>query len=199
MYSCILRVESAGINLNWARTNLREKEKIIFSIWQRPFKSIIIFRKSHNILERNYFCTRKHIWRWWRWQSRRWQQRDDNDKTTTMTMTIMMVMVRMATKTRRKWQPAAVRERRDETGIDTRIEVAGRRERQWRIEREDDDGDNGDGEKDDQKINSKSTFRSPHQSRKGTTTYSACILGVRLLYWRHGKHVVTELKRAQSI
>jgi len=40
-----------------------------------------------------------------------------------------------------------VRERRDEIGIDTRIEVAGRRERQRRIEREDDDGDNGDGEK----------------------------------------------------
>ena len=88
-----------------------------------------------------------------------------------------------------------MRERRDETGIDTRIEVAGRRERQWRIEREDDDGDNGDGEKDDQKINSKSTFRPP-QSRKGTITYSTCVLGVRLRYRRHGEHVVTELKRA---
>jgi hypothetical protein len=41
----------------------------------------------------------------------------------------------------------------------------------------------------------KSTF-CPPQSRKGTITYSACILGVRLRYRRHGKHVVTELKWA---
>ena len=68
------------------------------------------------------------------------------------------------------------------------------RERWRRIERDDDDGDNDNGEKDDHKINSKSTFRPP-QSRKGTITYSAYILGVRLRYWRHGKHVVTELKR----
>jgi len=45
-------------------------------------------------------------------------------------------------------------------------------------------------------INSKSTFRPP-QSRKGTITYSACVLlGVRLRYWRHGEHDVTELKWA---
>ncbi len=31
---------------------------------------------------------------------------------------------------------------------------------------------------------------------KDTITYSACVLGVRLRYRRHGKHVVTELKRA---
>ncbi len=75
------------------------------------------------------------------------------------------------------------------------IEVAAQRER-WRcIEREDDDGDDDVGEKDDQKINSKSTFRPP-QSGKGTITDSACALGVRLRYRRHGKHIVTELKRA---
>ncbi len=45
------------------------------------------------------------------------------------------------------------------------------------------------GEKDHHKINSKSTFRTP-QSRKGTITYSTCDLGVRLHYWRQGKHVV---------
>ena len=44
-------------------------------------------------------------------------------------------------------------------------------------------------------INSKSTFRPP-QSRRGTITYSACVLGVRLRYQRHGKHVVTRLKWA---
>ena len=57
-----------------------------------------------------------------------------------------------------------------------------------RCDREDDDG-----EIDDQTINSKSTFRPP-QSRKGTITYSACVLGVRLHYRRHGEHAVTELK-----
>jgi hypothetical protein len=88
-----------------------------------------------------------------------------------------------------------VRERRDETGVGATIEVWRRRERWWRIERDDDDGDDDDGEKDNQKINSKSTFRPP-QSRKGTITYSACVLGVRLRYRRHGKHAVTELKWA---
>ena len=44
-------------------------------------------------------------------------------------------------------------------------------------------------------INSKSIFRTP-QSGKRMGTYSACVLGVRLRYRRHGKHVVTELKRA---
>ncbi len=48
-------LNSAGINLNWRRTNLRnERETIIFSIWQ-------IFWNSHNISERYYFWTRKHI------------------------------------------------------------------------------------------------------------------------------------------
>ena len=74
------------------------------------------------------------------------------------------------------------------------IEVAARRERRRRIKRDDDDGDNDDGEKDDKKINSQSTFRPP-QSGKGTITDFACVLGVRLRYRRHGKHVVTELKR----
>ena len=60
---------------------------------------------------------------------------------------------------------------------------------------DDNDGDDDDGEKHDKKINSKSTF-CPPQSRKGTITYSTCILGVRLHYWHHGKHVVTELKWA---
>ena len=83
-----------------------------------------------------------------------------------------------------------MRERRDETGVGATIEVAARRERQRRIERDDDDG-----EKDDQTINSKSTF-CPPQSRKDTITYSVSVLGVRLRYRRHGKHVVTELKRA---
>ena len=49
---------------------------------------------------------------------------------------------------------------------------------------EDNDGDDDDGENDDQKINSKSTF-CPFQSKKGTRTYSACILGIRLRYPRH--------------
>jgi hypothetical protein len=34
------------------------------------------------------------------------------------------------------------------------------------------------------------------RAEKGTRTYSACTLGVRLRYWCHGAHVVTELKRA---
>jgi hypothetical protein len=37
-------------------------------------------------------------------------------------------------------------------------------------------------------INSKSTFHPP-QGGKHIGTYSACVLGVRLRYWRHGKHV----------
>ncbi len=36
-------------------------------------------------------------------------------------------------------------------------------------------------------ISSKSTF-CPPQSSKCTGAYSACILGVRLCYWRHGEH-----------
>ncbi len=43
------------------------------------------------------------------------------------------------------------------------------------------DGDGNDGENDDQKIDSKSTF-CPSESRKGTRTYSACVLGIRLRY-----------------
>jgi hypothetical protein len=37
-------------------------------------------------------------------------------------------------------------------------------------------------------INSKSTFPLP-QGGKHMGTYSACFLGVRLCYWRYGKHV----------
>ncbi len=46
---------------------------------------------------------------------------------------------------------------------------------------DDNDGDDDDGENDVQKINFKSTF-CPSQSRKGTGTYSACVLGIRLRY-----------------
>jgi hypothetical protein len=60
---------------------------------------------------------------------------------------------------------------------------------------DDNDGDDDNGENDDQKINSKSTF-CPSQSRKGTGTYFACILGIRLCYQCHGAHVVKELKWA---
>ena len=87
-----------------------------------------------------------------------------------------------------------MQERRDETGVGATIEVVALRERRWRIERDNDDGDDDDGEKDNQKINSKSTF-CPPQSRKGAITYSTCVLGVRLCYRRHGKQVVTELKK----
>ena len=88
-----------------------------------------------------------------------------------------------------------MQERRDETGVGTTIEVVVGRERMQRIKRDNDDGVNEDGEKDDQKINSKSIFRLP-QSRKDTIAYPACVLGIRLHYRRHGKHVVTELKWA---
>ncbi len=60
---------------------------------------------------------------------------------------------------------------------------------------DDNDGDDNNGENDAQKINSKSTF-CPPLSRKGTGTYSACILGIRLHYRCHGAHIVTELKWA---
>jgi hypothetical protein len=42
---------------------------------------------------------------------------------------------------------------------------------------DDNDRDDDDGENDDQKIISKSIF-CPSQSRKGTGTYSTCILGM---------------------
>ncbi len=57
------------------------------------------------------------------------------------------------------------------------------------------DGDDDNGENDDQKNNSKSTLFPP-QSRKGTRTYSTCVLGIRLCYWCHDVHVVAELKWA---
>jgi hypothetical protein len=63
---------------------------------------------------------------------------------------------------------------------------------------DDNGGDNNDGENDDQKNNSKSTLYLP-QSRKGTGTYSACFLGIRLRYRCHGALVVKELKRAYTI
>ncbi len=56
---------------------------------------------------------------------------------------------------------------------------------------DDNDRDDDDGEKNDQKINSKSTF-CPSQSRKGTGPD----LGMRLRYRGHGAHVVKELKWA---
>ena len=37
-------------------------------------------------------------------------------------------------------------------------------------------------------INSKPTAQPP-QCRERTGTYSVCVLGVRLCYWRHGDHV----------
>ena len=45
-----------------------------------------------------------------------------------------------------------MQERHDETVVGATIEVGVRRERWRRIERDDDDRDDGDGEKDDQKI-----------------------------------------------
>ena len=48
-------LNSAEINLNWSRTNFRKK------VNQLSSKYDILFSKSHNILERYYFCTRKHI------------------------------------------------------------------------------------------------------------------------------------------
>jgi hypothetical protein len=42
-------------------------------------------------------------------------------------------------------------------------------------------------------INSKTTFRPP-QCRERTGTYSACVLGVRLRYQRHGDHVFDDEK-----
>jgi hypothetical protein len=54
-------------------------------------------------------------------------------------------------------------------------------------------GDDNDGENDDQKINSKSFF-CPSQSRKGTRTYSACVLGIRLRYQCHGAHIVKRVE-----
>jgi hypothetical protein len=62
-------------------------------------------------------------------------------------------------------------------------------------DRDNNNGADNDGENNDQKINSKSTF-CPSQCKKGTGTYSTCILGIRLRYWCHGAHVVKELKRA---
>jgi hypothetical protein len=48
-----------------------------------------------------------------------------------------------------------VQERRDETGVGERIEVLRQQERWWRNKRDDDDGDNDNGEKDNQKIKSR--------------------------------------------
>ena len=55
-------LNSAGMNLNWARIKLREKENQLSSWYDRgPLNSVIILWKHHNILERFYFGTRKHI------------------------------------------------------------------------------------------------------------------------------------------
>ena len=52
-------LNSAGMNLNWARIKLREKENQLSSWYDRgPLNSVIIFRKRHNISERYDFGTR---------------------------------------------------------------------------------------------------------------------------------------------
>ena len=55
-------LNSAGMNLNWSRIKLREKENQLSSRYDRgPLNSVIISRKHHNISERYDFGTRKHI------------------------------------------------------------------------------------------------------------------------------------------
>ena len=46
-------LNSAEISLNWTRINLKKKENQLSSQYD------ILFLKSHNIVERYYFCTRK--------------------------------------------------------------------------------------------------------------------------------------------
>ena len=56
---CMRYLNSAGMNLNWARIKLREKENQLSSWYDRgPLNSVIIFRKRHNISERYDFGTR---------------------------------------------------------------------------------------------------------------------------------------------
>jgi hypothetical protein len=53
-------LNSAGVNLNWARTKLGEKEKQLSSQYDSDhLKRVAIFWKSHDIPERYYFCARK--------------------------------------------------------------------------------------------------------------------------------------------
>ena len=55
-------LNSVGMNLNWARIKLREKENQLSSWYDRgPSNSVIVFRKRHNISERYDFGTRKNI------------------------------------------------------------------------------------------------------------------------------------------
>ncbi len=62
---CVLRyLNSAGMDLNWARIKLRENENQLSSQYdKRPLNSVIILRKRRHISERYYFgrSTRKHI------------------------------------------------------------------------------------------------------------------------------------------
>jgi len=62
MYSCVLRVESAGIYLNWARTNLREEAKQLSSQYDKDhlraslyFGRVIIFQKEIIFVQENIF------------------------------------------------------------------------------------------------------------------------------------------------
>ena len=91
-----------------------------------------------------------------------------------------------------------MQERHDETGVGVTIEVAVQRERWWRIERDNDDGDDDDGEQ-----TTKNQFQiyfppTPDQKRHHNLFHMRPG-SKRLSYWRHGKHVVTEMKRAWSI
>ena len=110
----------------------------------------------------------------------------------TVTMAIMMVTT-ATTMTRGKCQPAAVQERRDETGIGVTIDVTALRERRGRIERDDDDGDDDHGEKDNQNNQFQIFFPLDPKQKRHHNLFS---IGVRLHYWCHGKHIVTALKRA---
>jgi hypothetical protein len=116
-----------------------------------------------------------------------------------------MIMIAMMTRQqhKEKWQPAGTDKRQKATITTTMMlwsssPLTGGEERQ-RGEKgsadngDDNNGDNNDGENDDQKINSKYTF-CPSQSRKGTGSYSTCVLGIRLRYRCHGLHMVKELK-----
>ena len=62
MYSCVLRVDSAGIYLNWARTNLREEAKQLSSKYDKDhliaslyFGRVIIFQKEIIFIQGNIF------------------------------------------------------------------------------------------------------------------------------------------------
>ena len=58
-------LNSAGINLNWVRTNLREKEKQLSSQYDKYFGRVIIFRKD-NIFERENILKSESSFLFWR-------------------------------------------------------------------------------------------------------------------------------------